>query len=298
MKSIETVYKGYRFRSRLEARWAVFFDALGIPWEYEKEGFDLDGLRYLPDFWLPQQRCWVEIKGGTPTDEEFEKAGRLYLHTKEHVVILAGNIPSDFERARGTMYSFYAYLSTPDAWGCTEIVTFWACTACQKIFIHSPQGFNRVCECRPQSTAFDRLTAAYIAARQARFEYGESGSSVSELSCLNEDLSVDAKSFASLDPLSQANLVMKAQDILQLAQSQGYKVHATVTPPPLQSLPDWDMLTPNEIEPPSSTCALCGKPATCHTDQHTPCCEKHYQGQQRIEQELARLAAESNQTKG
>lgn len=30
MKAIETRYKGYRFRSRLEARWAVFFDALGL----------------------------------------------------------------------------------------------------------------------------------------------------------------------------------------------------------------------------------------------------------------------------
>lgn len=28
VKAIDTVYKGYRFRSRLEARWAVFFDAL------------------------------------------------------------------------------------------------------------------------------------------------------------------------------------------------------------------------------------------------------------------------------
>lgn len=41
IKAIETVYGGYRFRSRLEARWAVFFNTLGIPFEYEKEGFDL-----------------------------------------------------------------------------------------------------------------------------------------------------------------------------------------------------------------------------------------------------------------
>lgn len=41
IKAIETVYRGYRFRSRLEARWAVFFDALGLEWEYEPEGFDL-----------------------------------------------------------------------------------------------------------------------------------------------------------------------------------------------------------------------------------------------------------------
>lgn len=30
VKSIETVYNGYQFRSRLEARVAVLFDALGI----------------------------------------------------------------------------------------------------------------------------------------------------------------------------------------------------------------------------------------------------------------------------
>lgn len=54
IKAIETSYGGYRFRSRLEARWAVFFDALGITWEYEPEGYVLsDGTCYLPDFWLP-----------------------------------------------------------------------------------------------------------------------------------------------------------------------------------------------------------------------------------------------------
>lgn len=51
IKAIETRYKGYRFRSRLEARWAVFFDAMGWQWEYEPEGFDLgEAGWYLPDF--------------------------------------------------------------------------------------------------------------------------------------------------------------------------------------------------------------------------------------------------------
>lgn len=62
-KAIETVYGGYRFRSRLEARWAVFFDAVGLPYDYEKEGFVLDDCtKYLPDFWLPSLNLWVEIK--------------------------------------------------------------------------------------------------------------------------------------------------------------------------------------------------------------------------------------------
>jgi hypothetical protein len=54
---IPTRYKGYHFRSRLEARWAVFFDQLGLDWEYEPQGYVLDGTPYLPDFKLVLPRC-------------------------------------------------------------------------------------------------------------------------------------------------------------------------------------------------------------------------------------------------
>ena len=94
IKPIETVYNGYRFRSRLEARWAVFFDALGVKYEYEPEGFDLgDGLYYLPDF---KVKCWgtkgeisdepfdlwIEVKGNM-TDEDAEKILKFANHVKE-----------------------------------------------------------------------------------------------------------------------------------------------------------------------------------------------------------------------
>lgn len=80
VKAIQTRYKGYHFRSRLEARWAVFFDALGIQWEYEPEGFEkrIDGelVRYLPDFWLPDSCTWVEVKG-RPTIEDAVKMAHI-----------------------------------------------------------------------------------------------------------------------------------------------------------------------------------------------------------------------------
>jgi hypothetical protein len=91
--AIETSYKGYRFRSRLEARWAVFFDALGIAWEYEKEGYDLgEHGWYLPDFWLPEIAggVWVEIKGDTPSPTEISKAEALCLGTRRGVYICVG----------------------------------------------------------------------------------------------------------------------------------------------------------------------------------------------------------------
>lgn len=79
IKAIETVYKGYRFRSRLEARYAVMFDALGFEWQYEPEGFDLGEMGcYLPDFFLPKLNVWIEIKGGKATDVELAKCCALF----------------------------------------------------------------------------------------------------------------------------------------------------------------------------------------------------------------------------
>jgi hypothetical protein len=102
MKPIETVYKNYRFRSRLEARWAVFFDALAIEWVYEKEGYDLgDAGWYLPDFWFPHPvkdlanegwGLWGEIKPLPATDEEMRRAIALAAQTKHNVLIFQGNI--------------------------------------------------------------------------------------------------------------------------------------------------------------------------------------------------------------
>lgn len=67
IKAIETQYKGHRFRSRLEARWAVFFDTLGVKWEYEPEGYDLGKVGwYLPDFYFPEVRWHGEVKPDAP----------------------------------------------------------------------------------------------------------------------------------------------------------------------------------------------------------------------------------------
>ena len=76
IKPIETFYNNYRFRSRLEARHALCYDLLGIRYEYEPEGLVLsDGSFYLPDFYLPDLHCYVEIKrNGLQTTDEGKKA--------------------------------------------------------------------------------------------------------------------------------------------------------------------------------------------------------------------------------
>ncbi|WP_430491872.1 hypothetical protein [Pseudomonas fulva] len=96
LKAIETNYKGYKFRSRLEARWAVFFDDIGAPWEYEKQGYDLGGgLKFLPDFWLPHHELFFEVKGAPPTDVERLKAHLLSVCSKKAVVLASGTMELD-----------------------------------------------------------------------------------------------------------------------------------------------------------------------------------------------------------
>jgi len=90
MKAIETTYKGYRFRSRLEARWAVFLDAMHLAWSYEPEGIETPAGRYLPDFWLPGLGLLLEVKPEAPTERERAKAGELLLASRKPVFIAAG----------------------------------------------------------------------------------------------------------------------------------------------------------------------------------------------------------------
>lgn len=107
IKAIETEYNGYRFRSRLEARWAVFFDAARIAYEYEPEGFELiDGTKYLPDFYLPGFELYVEIKPTGVRDKikEWEdKCRNFRSSTGKAILIKYGDPATD---AWGTLFAW------------------------------------------------------------------------------------------------------------------------------------------------------------------------------------------------
>jgi hypothetical protein len=111
---IETRYAGYVFRSRLEARWAVFFQKLSeltknnysegggaLQWEYEPEGFSLsNGDWYLPDFricypgrWLEERHyVWFEVK---PSIESISKAEweKLLCFAESETLVLFDGVP-------------------------------------------------------------------------------------------------------------------------------------------------------------------------------------------------------------
>lgn len=163
-KAIETRYKGYRFRSRLEARWAVYFDAVGLRWEYEPEGFLLGRLGpYLPDFWLPDVQHWCEVKPTEFTRLEFRKCRRLVIGTGKNCVLLVG---APAPRA-------YATLSS--GWKGTDGSVVLNCDYLHERRFYSFPG----CLCHEKrdggcdGCSRDDTAAAAIEAISARFEHNE-----------------------------------------------------------------------------------------------------------------------------
>ena len=155
IKPIETAYSGYRFRSRLEARWAVFFDALGVEYEYEKEGYDLgDAGWYLPDFWLPQVNMFAEVKASDFTENERNKFLTLIRATGHWGLELVGvpdvkpyNLVDDHEEF--------------DCWLTREGPSR------TRFYMPGIEGGD--------DSDFEDIERAVSAARSARFEFGENG---------------------------------------------------------------------------------------------------------------------------
>jgi hypothetical protein len=187
-RAIETFYNGYRFRSRLEARWAVFYDTLRIPYRYEMQGFVLPGgVPYLPDFWLPEQDCWIEIKGQEPTGVERQKAEALCRETKKNVYVFYGDCwypddlwPPEWAEPDGPaeQWDWFVYIEDGAVQGDVTWDNFhcWCeCPTCGRLGIQFEGRGGRICRhdgYDDHSPAFGtpRMTTAYLAARQARFE--------------------------------------------------------------------------------------------------------------------------------
>ncbi len=203
IKPIETNYGGCRFRSRLEARWAVFFDALGLRWEYEPEAYALPSGNYLPDFRLHLTRgvVWFEVKPDSAVndlDARWAELGEL-LDAAVFVAFGMPRVCREVERAEGlrrmfqSLYAEGRITEIPDvpeyfvdfqghielhhpAWDYYQ--AFCICERCGAVGIEYEGRAARICgnRCFPESdrghnACFDRrLIAAYERAHSARFE--------------------------------------------------------------------------------------------------------------------------------
>lgn len=199
IQPIQTTYAGCRFRSRLEARWAVFFDHLGIEWRYEPEGFlvGTDNRPYLPDFWLPVQKIWLEVKGTSDSDgidlwyDFCEIADPSAIATAEHEGRKTRPLADDMQ---GTCLLAYGDIpqSAAPQWAphhdsmLTYNDSYYLWCRCDRCGLIGAQYDGRIerlsCRCHFKGDApgidirnyGDRaLTSAFTAARSARFEHRE-----------------------------------------------------------------------------------------------------------------------------
>lgn len=177
IKAIETEYNGYKFRSRLEARWAVFFDACGIKYEYEPEGYEMDGIRYLPDFRLSdisnlEGDLFVEVKG-VLKDNDCDK---LYSFAdRNNNLLLLRNIPSSESKERFINDIEENYDEDNEI---KYFSVFMSGYYGEMAFIAinhdgNPIIVKEVFEAK-SDTDWDKTLSAYKKARSARFEYGAS----------------------------------------------------------------------------------------------------------------------------
>lgn len=181
-RPIETFYNGYKFRSRLEARWSIFFDSLNIKYEYEPEGFVLsDGTRYLPDFYLPQSDSFFEVKG-IMTDIDKHKVEQFIRDIGKPVTIGYGDMT--FQACDNWGSDGYELTDSDSSHLCR-------CYQCNNYFFMG-NGGSYQCPCcgyyDGDSTAewcaeghlIDRdqyitndVYQAFLKSKQARFEHGE-----------------------------------------------------------------------------------------------------------------------------
>lgn len=143
LKSIPTVFNKVIYKSRLEARWAVFFDKLGVEAFYEYEGFQLRDGWYVPDFYVPSMNAWFEVK---PTEFTYHESQLLYElgeATGRRVVFLSGDMvyrdPEDHNGLGGFECD------------CDEPYFFCVCPHCFKVGIEFDGRGARVCgdKCLP-----------------------------------------------------------------------------------------------------------------------------------------------------
>jgi len=164
LRPIETEYRGVKFRSRLEARWAVFMDLIGVRWDYEPEGYELPGGRYLPDFEiaLADDLCWLEIKPAEPTFDERSKAEQLAIAARRHVLIACGPPDNDDPRL-----GIEVFLPTEDYVVQDTGYRFCLCPKCKRVGVEHDGRGARVCgdRCVPDS---DRAHTGEMLAEAAR----------------------------------------------------------------------------------------------------------------------------------
>ena len=156
-------YRGIQYRSTLEAKTAQSLDNLGIPYQYEPDGYQLtNGVWYKPDFYLPGAKQFIECKGVMSTEDSAKICG-LVQDTGIPVVVIS-----------------YDNIMLVIRWEDGDIVTYsgdsmmlgW-CRECKQAYFYSEEGSYECTGCTYYVGDSTMTTALQISSGTELFNIGQ-----------------------------------------------------------------------------------------------------------------------------
>lgn len=132
--AIPTTYKSTRFRSRLEAKWAAFFDLMGWSWHYEP--IDLDG--YIPDFVLDFAKpLLIEVKPAMSREGLMDATTKIESGGWEGEAMVIGAWPMADLYLRPALGLL---LEAGPSWNGWDDAILFQCLGCKRASIHHTSG--------------------------------------------------------------------------------------------------------------------------------------------------------------
>lgn len=147
-RGIPTTYRGQNFRSRLEARWAAFFDLVGWRWTYEP----FETPHWIPDFLVHGDAPLLVEVGPVSTEAEYREKAVKAIQADHGPTLVVGVSP-----VAGTGYGApLAGILTTDGWAMAPGFAQWSrCSTCTCLGIDTDFGEYKLRPCGHRNEGHD-----------------------------------------------------------------------------------------------------------------------------------------------
>jgi len=119
------------YRKKQDARWGLFFELLKIPFWYIKKPMNvIDGVGFMPDFWLRDQKCFVIVSKDFLNTDTGKLMGYCFAKEKDKVMFQLWDCQPGFNHDKDGDLNFHtgSYLTPEGEYG--GLVEVGICNHC------------------------------------------------------------------------------------------------------------------------------------------------------------------------
>ena len=161
----EDWYNGIKFRSKLESKTAQALDNIGIPYQYEPDGYKLsNGMWYRPDFWLPGANQYIECKGVMDAIDSAKIVGLVEDTNKSVLVVSYDNamlVKRFFDNPNDPVVTY------------DSGILLCECTVCHGLYFLATEDIYTCTSCGAYDGDHYVMEVADIESGQGLFAYGQ-----------------------------------------------------------------------------------------------------------------------------